>query len=184
MQIFRLKSKKGKAEKRKASFLKNEQGVTVIEFGLLAFPFFGLLAVILETALIFIAGIVLDSAVDDGVRLIRTGQAQEANFNANNFRDAICAGTVQMFDCNELKIRVRVVNNFRQSNSVTQFINPVDGSWRNVTSYDDGSGTSIILAEVYYKWKPVVTLRWFNIGALADGTRLLGAARVWRNEPF
>ncbi|RYE39513.1 MAG: pilus assembly protein, partial [Hyphomicrobiales bacterium] len=57
-------------------FGRDDRGVTIIEFGILALPFFTIIAAILETSLVFFAGQILDSAVQDAGRLIRTGQMQ------------------------------------------------------------------------------------------------------------
>ncbi len=63
-------------------FRRDEKGVTAVEFGLLSLPFFAIIGAILETSLIFMASQILDSAVNDSARLIRTGQAQAANFTS------------------------------------------------------------------------------------------------------
>ena len=58
--------------RRWRGFAHDESGVTAIEFGLLAVPFFSILGAILETSLVFLSGQVLESAVQDASRLIRT----------------------------------------------------------------------------------------------------------------
>lgn len=167
---------------RKTSFVCDERGVTAVEFGILALPFFVIIAAIAETALVLLASQTLDNAVDDAVRLIRTGQAQTASFSADDFRDKICNESINLFDCDKIKIYVREINDFASANP----IDPIDvnGDWDVVEVYDDGAGSSIIIAEAYYKWPMLtgfVSLNMFNAG---NGFRLLGAARVWRNEPF
>jgi Flp pilus assembly protein TadG len=47
---------------RRRGFARDESGVTAIEFGLLALPFFSILGAILETSLVFLSGQVLESA--------------------------------------------------------------------------------------------------------------------------
>ncbi|WP_407649173.1 hypothetical protein [Devosia algicola] len=46
---------------------------------------------ILETSLVFLSGQMLDSAVSDASRQIRTGQAVNATFNVADFRNLICS---------------------------------------------------------------------------------------------
>ncbi len=184
MQIFKKRHISKKNINAKRSFLRDERGVTAIEFGFLAIPFLALVLVILETAIIFIAGMILDNAVNDTVRLIRTGQAENANFNITSFRADVCSGTVGMMACEDLRIRVREVATFNAANAVPVITNPVNGNWNVIEQYNDGVGGSVIVAEVYYKWDPVINFRWLNINAGPDGTVLLGSARVWRNEPF
>ncbi len=164
-------------------FRRDEKGVTAVEFGLLSLPFFAIIGAILETSLIFMASQILDSAVNDSARLIRTGQAQAANFTSTEYKAAICDGLYGMFDCGKLKIRVSEVAKFADA-TLANVIDPDDGSWTIVESYDDGVGASIILVEAYYKWPTVLDLLNFNLSNLADGTRMLSAVRVFRNEPF
>ncbi len=167
---------------RKSSIVRDENGVTAVEFGILAFPFFIVLAAIAETALVLLASQTLDNAVDDAIRLIRTGQAQNANFSADDFRNKICSESINLFRCDKIKIYVREISSFSSANPIDPLDS--DGEWDVAEVYDDGAGSSIIIAEAYYKW-PMLTsfvgLDLFNAGA---GYRLLGAARVWRNEPF
>jgi hypothetical protein len=72
--------------RRLLRFRRDERGATVIEFGLVALPFFGLLFAIIETALVFFAGQALETAVSNAARLIRTGQAQSAGYTVSDFK--------------------------------------------------------------------------------------------------
>lgn len=164
-------------------FVKDQKGVTAVEFGLLALPFFAIIGAILETSLVFLASQILDSAVNDSARLIRTGQAQTANYTVAEYRTAICDGLYGMFDCDEVKIRVSEVANFGAA-TLGNVVDINDGTWTIVENYDDGAGTSVILVEAYYKWPTALDLLNFNLSNLADGTRMLSAVRVFRNEPF
>lgn len=164
-------------------FKRDERGVTAIEFGLLALPFFAIIAAILETAFIFLASQVLDSALNDSSRLIRTGQAHEAGYTATTYRAAICDNLYALFDCDALKIRVSEVANFAGANIGTA-ADPVTGNWTIVEAYDHGGGNSIILVEAYYKWPIVLNMFDFNLSNLPDNTRMLSAVRVFKNEPF
>ncbi len=168
--------------RRKTSLIRDEKGVTAVEFGILAFPFFLVLAAIAETALVILVSQTLDNAVDDAVRLIRTGQAQHAGFTANDFRAKICKESINLLNCDKIKIYVREISSFNDANPIDPLDS--DGDWDVAEIYDDGVGSSIIIAEAYYKWPMLtsfVSLNMFNAG---EGYRLLGSARVWRNEPF
>jgi len=184
MQIFKKKTNHLTTSKNKRSFINDERGVTAIEFGLLAVPFISIIAIILQTAIVFIAGMLLDNAVNDSIRLIRTGQAEAQNFTIANFREKLCDQIVGLLSCNDIKIRVRHLPDFNASQAALSVIDPATGAWTLVEQYNDGIGKSIIIAEAYYKWDPVIDFKWLNIGAGPDGKILLGSARVWRNEPF
>jgi len=173
--------------------LRDERGAVAAEFSILALPFFTVIYAILETSIVFLAGQILDSAVQDASRKIRTGQAMTASWNVDSFRTAVCDGLYGMFDCSasKLKVKVSVVSSFATA-TVTNPIDPdctttgdpADCDWVLAPSYDAGTGSSIVLVQVYYKWPTIMNLPGFNLATQAGGTRLLSAVRVFRNEPF
>ncbi len=60
------------------AFHDDRRGATAVEFAIVAPVFFFLIFLIAETAMIFIAEQVLDNAVFESARLVRTGQAQKS----------------------------------------------------------------------------------------------------------
>jgi len=162
---------------------RDEQGATAIEFSILALPFFAIVMAIFETALVFFAGQVLDSAVQDASRYIRTGQAQTAGFDMPKFRAAVCERLYGLFDCSQLRLKVSEVTAFANAASTTP-IDPATGQWTLAESYGGGMGSSIVLVEAYYKWGVLFNFNGFRLDNTADGKRLLSAVRVFRNEPF
>jgi Flp pilus assembly protein TadG len=173
----------GRVRRLHRRFSRDEGGVTAVEFGLLALPFFAVIAAILETAIVFFAAQVLDSGVQDATRLIRTGQAQQAGFTIADFRSELCDHLYGLFDCDQLKIKVSTIATFSVA-GVTEPVDPDDGSWTISEAYSQGTGSSVIMVEVYYKWPIVLSFASFDLADLPDDTRLLSAARVFRNEPF
>ncbi len=180
--------------RRGRSFTRDDRGATAIEFGLLSIPFFAIVGAIIETSLLFFAGQVLDSAVQDATRLIRTGAATGSGYTVANFRTEICDGLYNLFDCNKLRIRVTTISTFSNTSS-SRTINPVNTSctptttpvndcWNVTESYSAGGTSSIVLVEVFYKWRIMINLGGLNLANQPGGTRLLAAVRVFRNEPF
>lgn len=172
---------------------RDDRGATAIEFGLLALPFFTLIYAILEISIVFLAGQILDSAVQDASRQIRTGQAQGAGWNVDTFRAEVCKGLYGMFNCDadHLKVKVSVVSSFTSAtltppigSECTPTSLPEKCDWTIAQSFSGGSGSQIVLAQAYYKWPTLVNLPGFNIQTQAGGTRLLSAIRVFANEPF
>lgn len=165
----------------------NDDGVTAIEFGLLAFPFFGIIGAIMQTSLVFLASQVLESAVHDASRAIRTGQAQTANMTLEQFRTDICDRLYGMFsDCDGLHVRVNVVTNFQSATVSTPLSTscaaPCD--WTEDESFAPGAGKSVVLVQVYYRYPIIVQLGVLGMANMADGRRLMGSAAVFQNEPF
>jgi Flp pilus assembly protein TadG len=177
-------------------FGRDERGVTLIEFGILALPFFTIIAAILETSLVFFASQVLDSAVQDAGRLIRTGQMQTGAAAQNSlagFRSRLCDGLYGLMNCNDVKIKVSVVSDFNSAtvsypiqtgNQCTTSSGISICNWTITEGYTPGAGGDVVLVQAYYKWPTLVRLPGFNLQDQVDGTRLLGAVRVFRNEPF
>jgi Flp pilus assembly protein TadG len=185
---------------RRRSFARDESGVTAIEFGLLALPFFSILGAILETSLVFLSGQVLESAVQDTSRLIRTGQAQEASVTAAGFKSMVCDRVFGLIrDCDSLHIEVKVIDAFGDID-VDAPVNwscppPAAGqteaqakaacaAWTRPESYTPGGGSSIVMVQVYYKWPVIVPFGGLGLANLPDGRRVMGSATVFRNEPF
>jgi hypothetical protein len=181
-------------------FARDDSGVTAVEFGLLALPFFSIIGAILETSLIFLSGQVLESAVQDASRLIRTGQAQAAAVTPDAFKTLICSRTFGLIrDCDGLHVEVDVINAFgdvdvappvnwqcgeREAGETEAQAAAKCASWTRPESYTPGNGSSIVMVQVYYKWPVIVPFGGLGLGNLPDGRRVMGAATVFRNEPF
>lgn len=172
---------------RRRTLRTDESAVTAVEFGLLAFPFFLIIAAILQTSVIFLATAVLESAVQDATRVIRTGQIQHGGGTDISFRSSVCDRLYGLFgDCAGLHVRVQEVTNF-QSATVSV---PVDQTcteacgWTTGQSWAPGVGKSVVLVQVYYRFPVFLQLGPLGMADMPDGTRLLGAATVFQNEPF
>lgn len=162
---------------------RDERGVTAVEFGLLALPFFALMGATLETGVVMLASNIFESAVHDSSRLIRTGQAQNLGYGSAEFKSEICDRGFGLFDCTKIKVSVRTLIDFGSAATVT----PVDvdtGAWTFTENFQAGGAREVVIAEAYYKWDTILDVMGFNLGSLSDGTLLMGTARVWRNEPF
>src|SRR3954447_17487772 len=94
-------------------FARGEDGAAAVEFAMVAAPFLALMFAIMETALVFFASQTLETAVADSARLIMTGQAQSQTFSQAQFKSAVCAKIVGLFDCAAgLQIDVRTYSSF------------------------------------------------------------------------
>lgn len=174
---------------------RDDQGAVAIEFGLLAIPFFILIFAIIETAMTFFAQQVLESAVQDASRYIRTGQSQ-VDWDTAKFRKAICDASYGFIQCNDrLVISVTPMANFDAaakaiqkpvSDECTVLVAPDDTKckWTVTEAYNDGKGNDVIIAQAFYKWPTMINLPWFSLANQAGGNRLLSAVRVFKNEPF
>ena len=166
-------------------FVRNERGATAIEFALLSVPFFALTGAILETAIMFLASQMLDGAVQDASRLVRTGQAQTNNYTIDTFRSAVCNELFGLFNCANLMIKVNTVTNFATATAPASPLDPTDPTkWTLTPAFSPGIGTNIVMVQVYYKWPVMLRIGGFNLATSSDGTRLMSSVRVFANEPF
>ncbi len=179
---------------RRPGLIADERGVSAIEFGILAVPFFAIIGAILETSMVFLAGQVLDSAVNDAARKIRTGEAQGASFNVELFRDEVCRGLYNLFDCTQVKVRVTTIGSFggTAAGLITAPLKPqpcvpaedATQCWNFPEVFTPGNGDEIALIQVLYRWPIIINFGGLNLRTYGDGTRLLSAVRVFQNEPF
>ena len=168
------------------SFLRDERGVTMIEFGILSLPFFTIVTAILQTGILFLAMQVLDSSVEDASRMIRTGRAQQASYNLANFRTYMCGYTFNLFDCSQIKIEVKKIATFTSATTApaVQTCDTATCTWSVVEAYTPGVGRDVIQVSAYYRFPLIVVLPWFNLKNQPDNYRLISGIRVFRNEPF
>ena len=165
-------------------FGREEKAATAVEFGLVALPFIALLVAIIETAVLFLAGQNLESAVDTAARLIRTGQAQEDGLTGDTFKAQVCNEAIVLPDCTDsLHIDVRIYSSF-SSMTITD---PVDANGNvdyTTFIYDAGHGGDIVLVRAYYEWPTFSKMLGLNFANLTNGNHLIAAVAAFKNEPF
>ena len=164
-------------------FARKEDGAAAVEFAMVAAPFLALVFAILETALIFFAGQVLETATTDSARLIMTGQAQKGGFNQEQFKQEVCKRVYGLFDCEGgIKVDVRTYSSF----SAPDMSKPIDQNG-NVTfqpEYQPGGPGDIIVVRLLYEWPVWISLLGLNLSDLSGNKRLLMATAAFRNEPY
>ena len=165
-----------KAVKR---FHTDENGATAVEFAMIAFPFFLLIFAIIEASLFFFAGQYLETAVDDTMRLFRTGQL-DANTNEGEFRTALCDRIAVMFECDGIRTYVEVATQFEDLNDPLE-PDPVTGE-RPANQYVPGCSRCIMQITASYEW-PIITN--FAAPLATNGNNaLLNVVAVSRTEPY
>src|SRR6266849_6862012 len=81
-------------------FRRNRRGSAAVEFALVAPVFFALLFAIIESAMVFFAGQVLETGVQDSGRLIYTAQG----LNQAQFTQDFCNRVGTLFPCPSLDL--------------------------------------------------------------------------------
>lgn len=162
-------------------WLHRNDGTTAIEFSLLAVPFVFFVIGIIELSILFLNESMLNGAVYDAARMIRTGQAQQSGDPETMFADALCDHAGLMLDCNNIEYQVEVLDNFDSADLEPE----VDEDGHMVdTPFDAGGISDIVIVRVLYLY-PLMTPfigRFFS--DYPDNRKLLMATTVFETEPY
>ncbi|MFT3809940.1 MAG: pilus assembly protein [Micropepsaceae bacterium] len=164
-------------------FMRDVRGVAALEFGFIAPPFFLLLFSMFEVGLTYTADAVLQSAVNDTARMIRTGQVQSKHMKPEEFRDLVCGEIKVLLSCDErLQIDVRRFTAFGGAG----FSSPLDsnGNFRDDYRFEPGMPCDVILVRAFYEWDPVTPGLGDYMSNMGGGGRLLMGTAAVRNEPY
>lgn len=162
---------------------RDENGAAAVEFAIIGLPFFALIGAIIETALVFLANQILETAVNDSARLIRTGQAQQQAFDAAKFKTEVCNRLYILIECAGVTIDVRTVTSFAAVTTAP----PIDADGKFSDSgftFDAGKASELVVLKAYYQFPLIFSGLGLNLADLANGKRLIGAVTAFRNEPF
>ena len=161
----------------------NQKGTTAIEFSLLALPFCLFVIGIIELALMFASGFLLQGAVSDAARLIRTGQVQQAGGGdpADMFREALCGHAVALISCDDIQFNVQTLDSFAAQGSDMVF--DEDG---NLTSqdFDAGGVRDVVLIQVAYLYPLMTPMIGEFFSDYPGNKRLLTSVVVFETEPY
>jgi Flp pilus assembly protein TadG len=164
-------------------FGRNASGATVLEFAMVAGPFLLLLFGILAVGFVFLGNVTLENAIQQGARLIRTGQAQSQGFDAAQFKSEVCKYLTPPLSCDGVKLDVRTFPSFGGSD----LTNPLDssGNLKSGFSYAPGGGGDVVVVRAFYSWDLLAAMpQILRLSDLPNGNRLLIATVAFRNEPF
>lgn len=164
-------------------FKRAKSGATVIEFAMVAMPFFLLLYAIFDVALIFFASTTLENGIVAAARQIRTGQAQADNMSAEQFRTLVCNEISMLLSCDAaLGLDVRKYSGFGS----VQWSPALDdsGNLSGNMTFDPGGAGDVVVVRAFYSWPMLTPTVGTNFVNMAGGHRLLEASMAFRNEPF
>jgi Flp pilus assembly protein TadG len=163
-------------------FRRNRRGSAAVEFALVAPVFFALLFAIIESAIIFFAGQVLETITQNSARMILTGQAQTGSYTATQFKTYVCGQIPALFDCSSLYVDVESYSSF-SSVTISSHIDAA-GNFDSSMQYSPGNAGDIVVVRLFYQWPQFVTGLGYNIANLAGSKRLLVATAAFKNEPY
>lgn len=161
----------------------DEDGAAALEFALIAAPFFMLLFGILEVALIFFGSALLDRAVEDAARDIRTGEMSSLSASETDFSNQICANIDLIMDCDRLELDVRPMDSF----SSVDFNIAMDDDGELDTGdfgFDTGGSEDVIFVRAYYEWQLFGPGLVNGMSNMDENRRLIVSTTAFKNEPF
>ena len=163
-------------------FRRNRRGSAAVEFALVAPVFFALLFAIIETAIVFFAGQVLETITQDSARMIMTGQAQTSAYTATQFKTYVCSRIPALFNCDNIYVDVQSYSAFTSVTINSQI--DASNNFVNNMQYSPGNPGDIVVVRLFYQWPLFVTGLGYNISNLSGSQRLLVATAAFRNEPY
>jgi Flp pilus assembly protein TadG len=132
---------------------RDEAGASMIEFSLIALPFFILLYGTFEIGFVYWANQELENAASYGARLVRTGQVQAAGLDQAQLTAQICGQTAVLAGCTT-KLRLDV----RSAKTLGEITAPVplngSGALKDAAefSFDPGRANDVVLVTTFYSW--------------------------------
>ena len=155
--------------------VKTKSGSTLIEFAIVALPFFLLLWGAFDIGFYYWGTEELEHATAYGARLVRTGQVQASGLNQAQLKAEICAKTAVLVGCSS-RLRLDV----RSGQSLADITPPLPLDSNGALKADadfiflPGAANDVILVSAFYNW-PLI---------LKPSDYILRATTVTRNEPF
>jgi len=165
-------------------FAHDRRGAAAVEFAMIAAPFFFLIFGLLEVCLIFIMTTIMENAISEAARPLRTGEAQGAGMTEVQFRQAVCAELFEILECDaRLSIDVRTVSDF--ASTPTGSALDEDGNLENDNFiFQPGGPNDIVAVRVFYEWDLITPVLSKPLVNMAGNKHLLQSNAVFRNEPF
>jgi Flp pilus assembly protein TadG len=167
-------------------FRRNRRGSAAVEFALVAPLFFALLFAIIEAAIVFFAGQVLEQGTAESARLMMTHQAQDSGMTEAEFKTNLCNRIKVLFNCNGNPASITVdVKVFTPGTAITITDPIVSGNLSGTFTYQlppSGSPNTVVV-RAFYKWPLFVTGLGFNLANLSGSQRLLAATAAFHVEP-
>lgn len=167
---------------RLKNLFKDRKGSAAIEFAILALPFFVVIFAIAEIAVMYFVDSGLDAALHKAVRQVRVGVAKSGAWDATKFKSVVCAELSYSFNCSsKLKVRATIITNMA---SITKASPITNGNLAVTEDFNLGDSGSYVLVQAFLPWSPTFRLYTISSAKLSDGSYVLGAAELIKNEPF
>lgn len=184
---------------------RDERGAVLVEFALIAAPFFALIFATLITALVMFTQQVLDTSTEAVAREIMTGQVQKGSVKVRDAAtgnmvsidsnaklktrvcDQIKANGAGFIDCSNVMVSLTKLATFSGAtyNPVTLNFNPAGAVTNAPNTFDTIGQEEIGLVTVYYRWPRLIgPLLGFRTGNQSNGERLMVSNAIFKTETY
>ncbi|WP_295558981.1 TadE/TadG family type IV pilus assembly protein [uncultured Hyphomicrobium sp.] len=177
-------------------FRADVRGVTAIEFGMVAAPFFIFLMGIMTLGTQYLTSHFLEYGAEVAARKLRTGEAQKAGLTLAQFRTLYCNSVGFMVDCDAhlLKIHINSSQRFAdlpQVNCMTSggdLAEPPGNPGDNIRTRA-GDASNAVKVNICYDWQVGVAF-WKTLWAVLNPDHavadklVLSTATAFRSEPY
>lgn len=165
-------------------WLGKEDGVTAIEFALVAVPFSVMVIGTIEMSLMFATQSLLDASTATGARLIRTGQIQKSGGDeAALFREAVCDFASVLIPCGEIQFQVQNLASFEDVEDFPEAQFDEEGNLIGQV-FSAGDENDIVLIRSSYKYSIVTPLMQPVLTNRGDASRVMLSTMVFQTEPY
>jgi Flp pilus assembly protein TadG len=170
-------------------FSKDSSGTTIVEFAMVLPLFLLVLGVILESGLMMFTEYVLQTSVQEAARLVRTGQAQQAQMTAAQFKTAVCKIAKVIIAC-ESKVTVYMkasttFTTLSSSASSAMTVGPKPDGTTDAVTFQCGSPNQAVALIATYDWDFTIPFFMKYFGNLkSNNTRRMAGYAMFKNEPF
>lgn len=164
---------------------RGERGASLVEFALVAFPFFFLVFGTMELGFVLWGTYELENATEDAARQIRTGQVHASNMSEAGFKSLVCDHVVLLSEClTKLRLDVRTFASY-EAMKADEF-QPLNQAGELGTGFQwqATSPRSIVLVRTFYQWSLFTGITSAVLSNMAGGDRLLWATAAFRNEAW
>ncbi len=165
-------------------FLNCRKATVAVEFGFVALPFLAIIVALFQIGVVYVAQQELETAVEQSGRLVLTGQAQSQGLTQQQFQQAVCGNLPALFNCAGVMVDMQTAQNFAAANTgAPQITFDKQGKVNNQWQFAPGAAGSVVVLRVMYLWPMVSGPMNLNLANVSNGTRLLMATAVFKNEP-
>jgi Flp pilus assembly protein TadG len=168
--------------------LKNDEGATAVEFGLVALPFLMFIVAVIGFGMFFLNTTWLKYAVDSATRIIRTGElgsagAKGAPITVAEFQNRVCDYAAPVINCSKMRVLVTHATTWAgiAPPSCTKAggnLTDSTGASKDALTTYTGGASEVVLVTVCYQWDLATQLPFLKLPSV------LSASTAFKSEPY